>query len=85
MQNAVVYGLMILFFFIPGYFSLERQLSCDSVSSVTSTVSGASLASYSSLGCHNLQSNSHNSNHISNNHIDDDQSKNKKRSWVSRV
>ncbi|MPC56575.1 hypothetical protein E2C01_050538 [Portunus trituberculatus] len=72
-----------------GYISLERQLSCDSVSSVTSTVSATSLSSYASLGSHPLtpslmpHCNAHH-NHTSPDTLNasQGQAKLKKRSWV---
>ncbi|KAG7156793.1 Neuron navigator 2-like [Homarus americanus] len=72
-----------------GYFGMERQLSCDSVSSVTSTVSGASLSSYASLGSRSLSAthtphyNPHNLSHTQSDSLNPpNQAKLKKRSWL---
>ncbi|XP_063851272.1 neuron navigator 3-like [Scylla paramamosain] len=72
-----------------GYISLERQLSCDSVSSVTSTVSATSLSSYASLGSHSLTPSLMPHCNAHHNHPPQDainaspgQAKLKKRSWL---
>lgn len=72
-----------------GYFSMERQLSCDSVSSVTSTVSGASMSSYASIGSRSLSAthmqhcNPHNLSHTQPDSLNPpSQAKLKKRSWL---
>ncbi|XP_066982596.1 neuron navigator 2-like isoform X3 [Macrobrachium rosenbergii] len=71
-----------------GYFTMERQLSCDSVSSVTSTVSGASLSSFASMPSRSVPGTlSQHFNHNQFHHQTDtlnstDGSKIKKRSWL---
>ncbi|KAK4308203.1 hypothetical protein Pmani_020091 [Petrolisthes manimaculis] len=69
---------------------MERQLSCDSVSSVTSTVSGASMSSYASLGSHSLSAAlTPHCSHLNHTHAKQNdatnatsQAKLKKRSWL---
>ncbi|KAK7068558.1 hypothetical protein SK128_007904, partial [Halocaridina rubra] len=71
-----------------GYFTMERQLSCDSVSSVTSTVSGASMSSFASMGQRPVSATL--PQHFNHNHIHQptenlspgDNAKIKKRSWL---
>ncbi|CAL4088345.1 unnamed protein product [Meganyctiphanes norvegica] len=74
-----------------GYFSMERQLSTDSVSSVNSTVSTASCVSYASLGNplqhnlqHSLQHSLQHTHKFQQNDLNGDQDPNKfkKRSWL---
>lgn len=71
-----------------GYFTMERQLSCDSVSSVTSSVSGASLSSFASMASRTLPSTlsqrfSHSQYHQQNDtHNPSDNTKIKKRNWL---
>ncbi|XP_068233282.1 neuron navigator 2-like [Palaemon carinicauda] len=70
-----------------GYLTMERQLSCDSVSSVTSTISGASLSSFASMPSRSVpgtlsQHFGHNQFHQNDTLNSSDNNKIKKRSWL---
>ncbi|XP_042855628.1 neuron navigator 3-like [Penaeus japonicus] len=74
-----------------GYFSMERQLSCDSVSSVTSTLSAASMSSFASFSSRKLSAggqSQHFPHSLTHSHppgeglSSQDQTKLKKRSWL---
>ena len=71
------------FFILSGYLTMERQLSCDSVSSVTSTVSGASLSSFASLASRTLPQHYSHNQYQTDTLNSNDNIKVKKRSWVS--
>ncbi|XP_047477202.1 neuron navigator 3-like isoform X4 [Penaeus chinensis] len=72
------------------YFSMERQLSCDSVSSVTSTISAASMSSFASFNSRKLSAGQmqHFPHSLTHPHPQgeslnsQEQSKLKKRSWL---